>query len=113
MRYSLLNEPARLFAIDSLTGQIRLLNSLASFKEKVFGFDVKATDREGADDGKSTIANVFVYVLHAHQEVCLILAGLPVDIEKQLGMISSSLSTATGYDIRIRALETNTKVDDA
>uniref|UniRef100_A0A8W7PLQ8 Cadherin domain-containing protein n=1 Tax=Anopheles coluzzii TaxID=1518534 RepID=A0A8W7PLQ8_ANOCL len=113
VRYSLLNEPARLFAIDSLTGQIRLLNSLASFKEKVFGFDVKATDREGADDGKSTIANVFVYVLHAHQEVCLILAGLPVDIEKQLGMISSSLSTATGYDIRIRALETNTKVDDA
>ncbi|KFB53538.1 AGAP004166-PA-like protein [Anopheles sinensis] len=113
VRYSLLNEPARLFAIDPLTGQIRLLNALATFKEKVFGFDVKATDREGADDGKSTIANVFVYVLHAHQEVCLILAGLPVDIEKQLTMISSSLSTATGYDIRIRALESNAKVEDA
>uniref|UniRef100_A0A182JCU4 Uncharacterized protein n=1 Tax=Anopheles atroparvus TaxID=41427 RepID=A0A182JCU4_ANOAO len=51
--------------------------------------------------------------LHAHQEVCLILAGLPVDIEKQLAMISTSLSTATGYDIRIRALESNAKVDDA
>ncbi|XP_058060753.1 cadherin-89D [Anopheles bellator] len=113
VRYTLLNEPARLFAIDPLTGQIRLLNSLASFKEKVFGFDVKATDREGADDGQSTIANVFVYVLHAHQEVCLILAGLPVDIERQLSMIATSLSTATGYDIRIRALESNAKVDEA
>ncbi|XP_053681028.1 cadherin-89D [Anopheles nili] len=113
VRYSLLNEPARLFAIDPLSGQIRLLNALSTFKEKVFGFDVKATDREGADDGRSTIANVFVYVLHAHQEVCLILAGLPVDIEKQLAMISSSLSTATGYDVRIRALESNAKVDDA
>ncbi|XP_035777228.1 cadherin-89D-like [Anopheles albimanus] len=113
VRYALLNEPARLFAIDALTGQIRLLSSLATFKEKVFGFDVKATDRNGADDGHSTIANVFVYVLHAHQEVCLILAGLPVDIERQTAMISDSLSVATGYDIRIRALESNPKVDDA
>ncbi|XP_050100508.1 cadherin-89D-like [Anopheles aquasalis] len=113
VRYALLNEPARLFAIDALTGQIRLLSSLATFKEKVFGFDVKATDRNGADDGHSTIANVFVYVLHAHQEVCLILAGLPVDIERQTVMISDSLSAATGYDIRIRALESNPKVDDA
>ena len=63
IRYTLLNEPARLFDIDPITGQIRLLNSLANFDDKVFGFDVKATDRIGADDGKSAIANVFVSIL--------------------------------------------------
>ncbi|XP_039443022.1 cadherin-89D isoform X2 [Culex pipiens pallens] len=113
IRYSLLNEPARLFDVDALTGQIRLLSSLVTFQDRVFGFDVKATDRVGADDGKSTIANVFVYVLNAQQEVCLILAGPPVEIEKQLGMITISLSMATGYDVRIRALESNDKVEDA
>ncbi|XP_058450690.1 cadherin-89D isoform X2 [Malaya genurostris] len=113
IRYSLLNEPARLFSIDAMTGQIRLLSSLATFQDRVFGFDVKATDRVGADDGKSTIANVFVYVLSARQEVCLILSGAPVEIEKQMTTIMASLSLATGFDVRIRALESNDKVEDA
>ncbi|XP_021693940.1 cadherin-89D isoform X1 [Aedes aegypti] len=113
IRYSLLNEPARLFDVDALTGQIRLLSSLINYQDRVFGFDVKATDRVGADDGQSTIANVFVYVLNSHQEVRLIMAGLPVEVEKQMGMITDSLSLATGYDVRIRALESNNKVDDA
>ncbi|XP_055623219.1 cadherin-89D-like isoform X2 [Toxorhynchites rutilus septentrionalis] len=113
VRYSLLNEPARLFDIDAMSGQIRLLSSLLTFQDRVFGFDVKATDRVGADDGKSTIANVFVYVLNSNQEVCLVLSGPPVEIEKQLGMITGSLTLATGYDVRIRALESNEKVDDA
>ncbi|XP_055542908.1 cadherin-89D isoform X2 [Wyeomyia smithii] len=113
IRYSLLNEPSRLFDIDAISGQIRLLSSLMTFQDRVFGFDVKATDRIGADDGKSTIANVFVYVLNAHQEVCLILSGAPVDVEKQMGMVIASLSMATGYDVRIRALESNEKVEDA
>ncbi|XP_058813013.1 cadherin-89D isoform X2 [Topomyia yanbarensis] len=113
IRYSLLNEPARLFSIDALSGQIRLLSSLVTFQDQVFGFDVKATDRVGADDGKSTIANVFVYVLNAHQEVCMVLSGAPVEVEKQMGMITASLSLATGYDVRIRALESNDKVEDA
>ncbi|XP_062556827.1 cadherin-89D isoform X1 [Armigeres subalbatus] len=113
IRYSLLNEPARLFDVDALTGQIRLLSSLVNFQDRVFGFDVKATDRVGADDGQSTIANVFVYVLNSMQEVRLIMAGLPVEVEKQMGMITASLSLATGYDVRIRALESNNKVDEA
>ncbi|XP_065073124.1 cadherin-89D isoform X2 [Ochlerotatus camptorhynchus] len=113
IRYSLLNEPARLFDVDALTGQIRLLSSLANYQDRVFGFDVKATDRVGADDGQSTIANVFVYVLNSHQEVCLIMAGFPVEVERQMNMITASLSLATGYDVRIRALESNDKVDDA
>lgn len=59
IRYSLLNEPSRLFGVDELTGRIRVLGPIPN-DNRVFGFDVKATDRRGADDGKTAIANVFV-----------------------------------------------------
>lgn len=61
IRYSLLNEPSRLFGIDEVSGGIRVLGPIPS-DSRVFGFDVKATDRRGADDGKSAIANVFVCI---------------------------------------------------
>lgn len=59
IRYSLLNEPSRLFGIDELSGSIRVLGPIPN-EQRVYGFDVKATDRKGAEDGKSSIANVFV-----------------------------------------------------
>lgn len=59
IRYSLINEPTKLFSIDGVTGRIRLLGP-PSLSQRVYGFDVKATDRRGADDGKSAITNVFV-----------------------------------------------------
>lgn len=60
IRYSLLNEPSKLFEIDEVTGSIRVLGPISSGGQRVYGFDVKATDRRGADDGKSAITNVFV-----------------------------------------------------
>lgn len=45
------------FAIDPISGQVRSLLPLAN---KVYGFDVKATDRKGAQDGLSAIVNVLV-----------------------------------------------------
>lgn len=55
------NEEAnRRFAIDSVSGQIRATANFNKDVGKVFGFDVKATDKNGADDGLSTIANVLV-----------------------------------------------------
>lgn len=65
IRYQILgraDEGARRFAIDPITGQVRAISSFSRDSGKVFGFDVKATDRRGADDGKSSIANVFVSV---------------------------------------------------
>lgn len=59
IRYSLLNEPFKLFEIDEISGNIRVLGPIAS-DQRVYGFDVKATDRKGAEDGKSNIVNVFV-----------------------------------------------------
>lgn len=66
VRYQILGragESARRFAIDPVTGQVRSISSFVKDSGKVFGFDVKATDRRGADDGKSSIANVFVSIL--------------------------------------------------
>lgn len=59
VRYSLLNEPSKLFGIDAISGRIRVLGPIRH-DQRVYGFDVKATDRQGADDGRSSIANVFV-----------------------------------------------------
>lgn len=68
IRYQILgrgDDQTRRFAIDSLTGQVRAITSFARDAGRVFGFDVKATDRRGADDGKSSIANVFVRFLQS------------------------------------------------
>ena len=43
-----------------MTGLIRMLGPVSKFNQRVYGFDVKATDRHGDDDGRSAIANVFV-----------------------------------------------------
>lgn len=59
IRYSLLNEPTKLFEIDEMTGNIRVIGSITN-DQRVYGFDVKATDRKGAEDGRSSIVNVFV-----------------------------------------------------
>lgn len=63
VRYQILGraeEESRRFTIDPVTGQVRAISGFSKDAGKVFGFDVKATDRRGADDGKSSIANVFV-----------------------------------------------------
>lgn len=43
-----------------MSGQIKTATSFLYNLGHVFGFDVKATDRAGGEDGKSTISNVFV-----------------------------------------------------
>lgn len=63
IRYQILgraDDESHRFAIDPVSGQVRSVANFARDAGKVFGFDVKATDRRGADDGKSAIANVFV-----------------------------------------------------
>lgn len=62
IRYSLLNEPTKLFEIDEMSGNIRVIGPINN-DQRVYGFDVKATDRKGAEDGRSSIVNVFVRIL--------------------------------------------------
>lgn len=105
VRYSLINEPSNFFGIDAMTGQVRTLGPLWRSHQKVFGFDVKATDRQGSEQGKSSIINVLVYVLEEHKHVKFIMSGNTMDIEKQAEDISRSLSEITNLIVKIRMLE--------
>lgn len=61
IRYQILGrEDAPRFVIDPVTGQVRSVTSFSRDAGRVFGFDVKATDRQGAENGRSSIVNVFV-----------------------------------------------------
>ncbi|XP_033236535.1 cadherin-89D isoform X1 [Drosophila pseudoobscura] len=104
IRYRLLNEPTRLFGIDETTGNIRLLGDLPH-DEHLYGFDVKATDRMGADDGRSGIVNVFVYIIDESKQVRLVVAGKPVEVERRIEGLMEALSSAIGRDVRVRLLE--------
>ncbi|XP_033362099.1 cadherin-89D isoform X2 [Bombus vosnesenskii] len=106
IRYQILGrEDAPRFAIDPLSGQVRSVASFGRDTGRVFGFDVKATDRRGAENGRSSIANVFVYVLDDQKQVVMVVGRRPIDIEPQLENITSILQNVTGLDVRVRKLE--------
>ncbi|KAH1022570.1 hypothetical protein HUJ04_011952 [Dendroctonus ponderosae] len=98
-------EANRRFAIDPITGQIRAIANFNKDAGKVFGFDVKATDKSGADDGQSSIANVLVYVLDEQKQVVMVMGLKPTEVERTITNITTALQNATGYDVRIRKLE--------
>lgn len=127
IRYTLLNEPSGLFGIDAHTGHIRVLRPVdddemvavssaaasgedAATGQRVYGFDVKATDRSGASDGRSAIANVFVYVLDESKQVRLVVAGRPAEVEQKIDGLMRTLSDATELDVRVRILEPHAQV---
>ncbi|XP_076758983.1 cadherin 89D [Xylocopa sonorina] len=106
IRYQILGrEDAPRFAIDPLSGQVRSVASFGRDAGRVFGFDVKATDRQGAENGRSSIANVFVYVLDDQKQVVMVVGRRPMDIEPQLENITAVLHNVTGLDVRVRKLE--------
>ncbi|XP_076395482.1 cadherin 89D isoform X3 [Megachile rotundata] len=106
IRYQILGrEDAPRFAIDPLSGQVRSVASFGRDAGRVFGFDVKATDRRGAENGRSSIANVFVYVLDDQKQVVMVVGRRPMDIEPQLENITAVLQNVTGLDVRVRKLE--------
>ncbi|KAL4702872.1 hypothetical protein ACJJTC_003995 [Scirpophaga incertulas] len=109
IRYQIINEQAPRFAIDPVSGRVRVVSSLSRDAGRVFGFDVKATDKRGADDGKSAIANVFVYVLDENKQLVLVVDAKPMEVERRITNITRYLATITGYDIRVRRLEANMK----
>lgn len=46
-----------------------------------------------------------VYILDDSRNVRLVIAGTPVDIERDLKNLTKSLSDLTSFDVRIRMLE--------
>ncbi|GLH03452.1 Cadherin-89D [Gryllus bimaculatus] len=114
IRYQIMgriDDESHKFTIDPVTGQVRSIVSFARDAGRVYGFDVKATDKQGADDGKSSIANVFVYVLDEEKQVIMVMGSKPTTIERNMKNITSALYNATGLDVRIRKLEPHTERD--
>ncbi|CAO1442494.1 unnamed protein product [Diamesa serratosioi] len=105
IRYSIFNDVTNFFGIDALTGQIRTLGPLWRSNQKVYGFDVKATDRQGDEKGNSNIVNVLVYVLDENKHVKFVMSGNTMEIEKEAETIARSLSDASGLIVKIRMLE--------
>ncbi|XP_068082261.1 cadherin-89D [Anabrus simplex] len=108
IRYQILgrvDDESHKFAIDPITGQVRSIVSFARDAGRVYGFDVKATDKRGADDGKSSIANVFVYVLDEDKQLVMVVGSKPTTIERNMRNITIALYNATGLDVRVRKLE--------
>lgn len=119
IRYSLLNEPSRLFGIDDTTGRIRVLGPITG-DSRVFGFDVKGTDRRGAEDGRSAIGHVFVSRSSTEVKYIFACSGVHSGRQpscasriirhtggcgKEAKRLTDTLSDATGLDVRIRMLE--------
>lgn len=46
-----------------MSGVVRSMVTFALDGGRIYGFDVKATDREGSENGHSAVANVFVSYL--------------------------------------------------
>ncbi|OXU25849.1 hypothetical protein TSAR_005482 [Trichomalopsis sarcophagae] len=97
------------FAIDPVSGQVQAAGNFARDAGRVFGFDVKATDRAGAEDGRSSIANVFVYVLDDNKQLVMIMGKKPGEIEPEIENITSALQNVTGLDVRVRKVEPHTE----
>lgn len=62
IRYQVINSESARFTVDQVSGRVRVAGSVLRDAGRVLGFDVKATDRGGADDGRSAIVNVFVSI---------------------------------------------------
>ncbi|XP_021940674.1 cadherin-89D isoform X3 [Zootermopsis nevadensis] len=114
IRYQILgrvDDESRKFVIDPITGQVRSIVSFAHDAGRVYGFDVKATDKRGADDGRSAITNVFVYVLDEEKQLVMVMGSKPTTVEKDMENITNALFNLTGLDVRVRKIEPHVERD--
>nr|XP_034828894.1 cadherin-89D [Maniola hyperantus] len=109
IRYQLINSEGGRFTVEPVSGRVRVAGSVARSAGRVLGFDVKATDRRGADDGRSAIVNVFVYVLDENKQLVMVIGAKPMEVEQEMDSIVRHLSNVTGFDVRVRRLESSAK----
>ena len=63
IRYEILargDDASSKFHIDPISGVVRSMVTFTLDGGKLYGFDVKATDREGSETGNSAVTNIFV-----------------------------------------------------
>ncbi|RWS00915.1 protocadherin Fat 4-like protein, partial [Dinothrombium tinctorium] len=89
------------FYIDPVMGVVRSMVTFALEGEKMYGFDVKATDREGSETGNSVVINVFVYVLPETKMVLFVTDTEPIFVERKSKELTSFLSNITNFDVKM------------
>ncbi|XP_074599101.1 protocadherin Fat 4-like [Brevipalpus obovatus] len=108
IRYEILSggdDAVSKFYIDPTSGMIRSMVSFALEGGKLYGFDVKATDRNGSDTGRSAVTNVFVYVLPETKMVLFVSDSEPVSVERKTRDVLGYLSNVTGFDVKMAKLK--------
>lgn len=110
IRYAIVGDPVekRYFNVDEHTGLIRTVGGFNQIlNNTVFGFDIRATDKAGAPNGRSAITNVFVYVLDDQKIITLALGKQPSVVEKNTDVIMSSMTNITGCMVKIWRIDSN------
>ncbi|RWS00018.1 protocadherin Fat 4-like protein, partial [Dinothrombium tinctorium] len=108
IRYEILacgDDPSSKVYIDPVTGVVRSMVTFALDGEKMYGFDVKGTEREGIETGNSAVINVFVYVLPETKMVLFVTDTEPIFVERKSKELTSFLSNITNFDVKMAKLE--------
>ncbi|XP_042230761.1 cadherin-89D-like [Homarus americanus] len=92
------------FTVDPTSGQVVVIGSLENEAGQMFGFDVRATDQQGAPTGRTAIANVFVHVLGAGGHLVMEVGATPRDVEPHLHHIQGMLTNVSGLDVRVQRI---------
>nr|XP_027203228.1 protocadherin Fat 4-like [Dermatophagoides pteronyssinus] len=107
IRYELLSrgdDSHTKFYIDPLNGDIRSMVTFNLDGGKMYGFDVKATDCEGSENGNSATTTVFIHVLPETKMILFVADREPIMIEKKYPDIIEYLSNTTDFDVKLAKL---------
>ncbi|XP_022692572.1 protocadherin Fat 4-like isoform X3 [Varroa jacobsoni] len=101
------------FQVDPLSGIIRSVVTFSLDGGKLYTFDVRATDRGGAEGGNSALISLLVHVLPETKLVLFVADTPPVLVEEHLDRILGYLSNVThNFDVKMAKLEPHHE-DDA
>nr|XP_046916120.1 protocadherin Fat 4-like isoform X2 [Dermatophagoides farinae] len=107
IRYELLSrgdDSHTKFYIDPISGDIRSMVTFNLDGGKMYGFDVKATDCEGSENGNSATTTVFIHVLPETKMILFVADREPIMIEKKYPEIINYLSNTTDFDVKLAKL---------
>ncbi|XP_050737867.1 cadherin-89D-like [Eriocheir sinensis] len=101
------------FTVDPATGQVVVVGTLAEDAGRMFGLDVRATDRDGDAAGRSAIANVFVHVLGPGGHLVVELAAAPRAVEPHIDDLQGMMTNLTGLEVRVQRIAAHVEGDAA
>ncbi|CAG2110072.1 unnamed protein product, partial [Medioppia subpectinata] len=112
IRYEILargDDASAKFHIDPVSGVVRSMVTFTMDGGKLYGFDVKATDREGSETGNSAVTNIFIYVLPETKMILFVADKEPIHVEKKSPEILNYLTNITGFEVKMAKLGPHTE----